>query len=109
MAHTKNKKKVVVKTFEYEDDVMPEAEEMEMGEAVEMKEEGGKISKERMVSEAKAKEYFGYSDEEFNDRSENDKKRIRGEVFRALEKENQENDDNNNLDWGVLYTYNMFN
>ena len=109
MAHTKNKKKVVVKTFEYEDDVMPEAEEMEMGEAVEMKEEGGKISKERMVSEAKAKEYFGYSDEEFNDRSENDKKRIRGEVFRALEKENQETDTDNNLDWGVLYTYNMFN
>ena len=43
MAHTKNKKKVVVKTFEYEDDVMPEAEELEMGEAVEMKEEGGEV------------------------------------------------------------------
>ena len=67
------------------------------------------ISKERMVSEAKAKEYFGYSDEEFNDRSENDKKRIRGEVFRALEKEEvEEVSDDINLEWGVLYTFNMY-
>ncbi len=73
MAHTKNKKKVVVKTFEYEDDVMPEAEELEMGEAVEMKEEGGEV-----------------------------KENIENEI-------EQENDNNFNLDWGVLYTYNMFN
>jgi len=73
MAHTKNKKKVVVKTFEYEDDVMPEAEELEMGEAVEMKEEGGEVKDE-------------------------------------VEKEVEPQTDNKfNLEWGVLYTFNMYN
>ena len=99
-----------IKTFEYEEGFpTPQGEVVEQGEVEEMKEERGKISKERMVSEAKAKEYFGYSDEEFNDRSENDKKRIRGEVFRALEKEEvEEVSDDINLEWGVLYTFNMY-
>ena len=53
-----------VKTFEYEEEVMPEAEEVEMGEAVEVEE----------TPEVK---------EEVND--------------------------NLKLDWGVLYTFNMYN
>ena len=73
MAHTKNKKKVVVKTFEYEDDVMPEAEELEMGEAVEVKEEGGEVKDE-----------------------------VENEV-------EPQSDNSFNLEWGVLYTFNMYN
>ena len=68
------KKKIVkVKTFEYEDDVMPEAEEVEMGEAVEVKEDGGEIKEE-------------------------------------VEKEvEQDTEDNFNLEWGDIYTFNMYN
>jgi hypothetical protein len=69
----KKKKKVVVKTFEYEDDVMPEAEELEMGEAVEVKEEGGEVE---------------------------------NKVEQEVE---QDTDDNFNLEWGDIYTFNMYN
>ena len=58
-------KKENVKTFEYEEEIIPEAEEVEMGEAVEVEE--------------------------------------------TPEVKEEEADDNINLDWGVLYTFNMYN
>ena len=99
-------KKKVVKTFEYEDEM--ETQEPEIDE-VTIEEVGD--GKEKMVSVAKAKEYFGYTDEEFNDRSETDKKRIRAEVYRALEREKQETETPSSdldLDWGEVFVFNDY-
>ena len=97
-------KKKAVKTFEYEDEM--ETQEPEIDE-VTIEEVGDGA---RIVSEAKAKEYYGYTDEEFNDRSEFDKKRIRKEVYRLLEKEKQEREkearsSDLDLDWGEVFTF----
>tara|TARA_Y100000114_G_C11763856_1_gene331852 strand:- start:7291 stop:7602 length:312 start_codon:yes stop_codon:yes gene_type:complete len=100
-------KKKAVKTFEYEDEM--ETQEPEIDE-VTIEEVGDGA---RIVSEAKAKEYYGYTDEEFNDRSEFDKKRIRKEVYRLLEKEKQEREkearsSDLDLDWGEVFVFNDY-